>query len=323
MKRISPPKFNSQRSREFRIIKPDTSFDESELSEDYYKLILQQIKSRGLTNKKGIEFFVNRLFPNQSRLYDIFLRFHENYIKNKRYEERKIKGQALMDKLNDEKDNMEDAKNFGLQISKRKKKKGDKEELTEQQQRIYKRLDEIVDNVCLWIYLCVSPKRICIELCKNDSKYFFDLNPIIYNHWADWTEHKEKLVYAWKKSAEEHMFASQEFLLEWLDKEKHPELNMQHVGIVREVALWKSRMAGFLDRKKFGAKVEITDDQKQVRVLTGSDLNKFLEGITKAAKKINAEDVKEDEIEDMDEDGEFDFGSGEGNEKFDQSEEVK
>jgi hypothetical protein len=156
----------------------------------------------------------------------------------------------------------------------------------------YRFLDSRIEQIENMIYLCVSPKRICIELAKSCH----GLTPIIYHHWKDETKYLDRIKFAYTASAEEHMNSAHEFLQEWLDPSIHPELDMQHVGIVREIGLFRSRMAEFLDRKKWGKKVEIVDERPQTKVISGRDLQTFLEGINNAKKEIDEEDFEESDL---------------------------
>ena len=297
------PKFRKNRKRKWDNTWGEVEFfDPYEMNDFIYKMIVDFIRLRGLNNKEGIKHFVNRLIPGKPLLYDTFILYHKRFKKIQLIE----KKQLLVDKLNEEMDNMEEHKNFGLSIIKKKRKKGEKEQ--HEYQREFDFLDSKIEEIQNMIYLGVSPKRIC-EFYFNQYPKMFALTPIIFAYWAEETKHIEKIKFAYKASAEEHMNLSRDFMLEWLNKEKHPELDMQHVGIVREIALWHSRMAEFHDRKRYGKKIEITNETAQTKVISGKDLNAFLEGLGRVAEKINAEEREAESggEEDLDEENFIDF----------------
>ena len=293
---MSAPEFRKNRKRIWNNTSGEIEkFDPYEMNPTIYKMILDFIEIRGLTTEQGKKHYVNKLMPNKPNLYDTFLAYRRIYLQIVRSE----KKQQLVDKLNEEIDNMEDHKNFGLSLVK-KRVKGDKKK-----DHIYKKefdfFDKNIELIQNMIYMGVSPVRICEHFYPKMKS----ITPIIFAYWKDETKHIEKLIFAYKSSGEQHMYLSKDFMMDWLDKEKHPELDMQHVGIVREIALWHSRMAGFLDRKKWGAKVEVTDERAQVKVISGKDLNSFLEGLGKVAEKINSESEESEEGEESAEDIDF------------------
>lgn len=239
-----------------------------------------------INSRLKAKFIVNKFLPNKPHLWESYVAYRGIYYKNLEIK----KKQELLDQINEEAQDMEDHLKFGLSITKKRV----KTEKDDPYKKYYDFLDLRIDEVENLIYLGVSPKKICLHL----SKFIIGLTPIIYHHWKDSTKHINRIIFAYKASAEEHMNLSKEFMEKWLSNK---DLDMQHVGIVREVALWHSRMAGFYDRKKFGAKVEIIDDKPAQKVLKGADIVDFLSEVGKAAKRINdMENAEEIEEEDKD-----------------------
>ena len=274
--------------------KEEDIFDPYEMSESIYNRIVAYVESSGLKNKKAIENLVNHLFNGKRNLYKSYILYgkYKKKLQLREYKEKKLK------ELNEYIENMKEYREFGLSIKPQKQKanRGKKEH---PHKEIFDWLDLHVPQITELIYLGCSPKQICLKLgpfCAG-----LGLSPMVFHHWKDETEHIDELQYAYKCSAEEHMNRSSEFMREWL---ANPDLTMQHVGIVREIGLWHSRMAEFLDRKRWGRKIEITNDQPQRKVLDGKDINKVLQKLGDAIKKAedeeNGKEFEEEDLEDED-----------------------
>lgn len=209
-------------------------------------------------------------------------------------------GQKILDDLNEKKKNMKDHISTGLSITKKRKKIKE-----DSYQRFYNELDNRIELIENLIYLCLSPKQICLALIKPHKttegqtlqpiRY---LTPIIFHRWLEVTNHVDRIQFAYKCSADEHMARAEEFMLDWLSK---PELDMQHVGIVREVGLFHSRMADYMNRKKYGKQTTVLDEKPQSKVIAGRDMQKFLENLTTIANKINNPEENTEESNDSDE----------------------
>ncbi len=292
------PTFPRQQYK-FRIKKKE--YDPWLMDAFIYNLILNNIKLRKLKSDKAKEFYVNTMLPARP---DLWHHFNE-YAKIVEFNEKVAKNQRILDELNKILDDMKDTDNFGRElVSKKKKPREGSEE--DKYQKEFEYFDSNIDKIMEWIVLCVPPKRIVYEL----KTWFPGLSMTAFYYWKDWTKHGKKLAFAYKCSGEEHMHLSQEFMLNWLNS---PRLDMQHVGIVREIGLYHSRMAEFLDRKKWGRKVEITNEKPAPKMISGRDLTKFLEGITDAAEKVNSSEEKE-EVADFEE-VEFEDSEEEGNQE--------
>ena len=282
---MPPPKFRKNRPKETRITHGELKKrDPYEMNAQIYAMILAFIKKNNLKLGDNTAAIINKLIPGKPELYTSFRQFKRRYDADKRLE----KKQAQLDGLNKVIDNMEEHREFGLSLVKKRAKKSKDNPYQVQFDFLDKNI-ELIENL---IYLCVSPKRICQQLHPDCTT----LTPIIFHHWKDETTHIDRLIFAYKASAEEHINKGMEFMKEWLAA---PELDMQHVGIVREIGIYHSRMAEFLDRKKWGKKVEVVDERPQQKVLDGRDLNAFLQGINDAADRMR--EKREDEPNDNDE----------------------
>lgn len=269
----------------------DPEFDHLEMDYNTYCILLSALERMNFQTPKEKRIFINRQVPGKPNLWETFRRYKKTYEKIKLSKAK----QLLLDRINDKINDMEEAKNFGLQL----RKKRDKPE--DAYAREFAFLDNKIDDIEVLIYLGVSPTRICYEL----SKTFKSLNPIVFHRWSDSTEHVDRLIYASKKSAENYIHLGKDFLLDWLNPEIHPELDMQHTSIVREVALYYSRMAEFADRKKYGKQIKVEDDRPQQKVLHGADLLKYLSGLNDLADKLNNTQDGEKSNESSNEESEY------------------
>lgn len=183
-----------------------------------------------------------------------------------------------------------------MNLIKSSKKRGRKKDLNPEYKAEFEYLDSRIDQIEDLIVLCVPPIKIAQKMSDEwfaiSNYYKNGIRPTIFLKWLEETVYVERIKAAERYSAEVQMTLGVEFMKEWLNK---PILNMQHVGIVREIGLWHSRQAGFLNQKKYGKKIELSDGAPAAKVISGHDLEKFLEGITDAADKINNKKQEDEE----------------------------
>lgn len=270
-------------------IKEDTEvpeYDEFLMNIELYNRINNALeKNRIGSDETRIRQFVNRLIKSRPSLYRQWSAFHEIRIKLKKKEN----SDWIVNELLKHLENMEENKNFGLSVIKDRRGSGSsgsksrtkKSENTHEYQEFFDILDENIKAIQELIILCVTPKKIVIELSGRVGG-LRKLNMTIYYSWKDYTKYQNELKMAVKYSAAEYMHLSVEFMEDWLNK---PFLEMKHSAIVREIGLYYSRMAGFLDQQKWGKKVEIIDDRPQNKVLDGRDLETFLAGLGDVAER--------------------------------------
>jgi len=269
----------------------EIKYDPMVMDRVLYETITELLERANLKRWKAKIWFVNHLIQGRPHLWDDYYGFRYINLSLVRREIREKSYQELLDKIED----MNDFRNLGLSLKGKRK----KPQPQNPYQREFNFLDENITKIENFIYLTVSPKRMCMEFAKQMPT----ITPIIFHRWKEETQFIERLRFAYTCSAEEHMNQSREFLLEWLGK---PELDMQHVGIVREVALWSSRMAEYLNRKQWGKKVEVIDDRPQQKVMDGKDLKSFLSSINTIAGNIN-NPTEQDEFEEDFEEQSGDF----------------
>ena len=281
-KRNKKPEF-SERKRKVEV---SIRFDPKEMNPQMYERIRDYLRNGGDKDR------IATMVPGYPNLYETYKRYGDEYhrIKNAEY------GQEDLDTLNKIADEMEENLNFGLSL-RRNNTKGEKSERkTEHKyQAQFDFLDKNIELIANLIYLR-KPTKDIVNMMRD---YMPSLTNIIYCYWAKETEKVDELIFAYQSSGEEYMQWAKEFLMEWLVKE---DLSMQHVGLVREISLWSSRYAEFMDRKRWGKKIEIIEEKPQQKVITGKDLDKFLQGLNDAfEERDNDDDIKEEKRDD----GEF------------------
>lgn len=246
-----------------------------------YEWIRDFLKAGGDPNR------VNEMIPGRPDLMYSYLEYHNEYDRIKQAEY----GQDDYETLKNIAKDMEESLEFALSL--KRKAKGSKRKSEHKYKIYFDFLDDAIELISNLIYLGYSPKFICMKLSESMP----GITPMIYSHWKDETDHVDELIFAYKASGEEFMHSAKDFMEEWLDPNKHPELGVQHVGLVREIGLWKQRMAEFMDRKKFGKRIEIFDETPQKKYLEGKDLDKFLEGLEKArfGNPSESDEKKEEE----------------------------
>ena len=288
-----PPTFTElNRKRLFKGKLPE--YDKYEINFQVYEMVRDYIRS-GATKKD-----VNKMFPGKPKLFEAYEKYKSEFKQEKKLDNK----QKETDRLNKYIDDMEEHKEFGLSLIRKRAKKIK----NDPNKPLYNWLDSKLDEICELIYLCVSPKNICYNLLdKYTTARELKLTPLKFHRWKDITQHIEDLQFAYKTSAEEHINMGKDILEHAALDQK---LDMQHASVIRQLSIYHARMAEFLDRKKYGQKVQIIDERPQQKVIGGKDLDKFLSGLSEIAGKVNTpkinsfenvEDVEDEDIEEVEE----------------------
>lgn len=290
----------------------EIEYDPYEMNGEIYEMIKLYI-ANGFTEDE-----INQLIPGKPNLYSHYIAFSDSYEKKKDEEFKKwaeqekglmkvlnfeegrikakvtnekkkrkkeIKNKRITKKLTNKLNDIKDFRKMKQLIKSTRiggKKKGS--DINPEYKEEFEFLDSQIEKIEDLIVLCVTPLRIIAELNKVWKR---EVRPTIFFKWIEESKYIKRLKEAERHSAEVQISLGKEFMLSWLN---NPELNMQHVGIVREIGLWHSRQAGFLNRRKWGNKVEVVDDRPQQKIISGKDINMFLEGLTNAAKNREEEE---------------------------------
>lgn len=259
------------------IIDPKRKTSPFEMNELMYEWIKEYLENGG--DKSAIDSMLGI-----DGLYEAYKRYRWEYNRIKTSEA----GQPSWEILKQMAHEMEE----DLRVVQLLKKKQGKRKNDSKYEAQFQFLDSNIEYICNLIYTLRSNLWIAGHMkhcgCPN-------LTPIIFEYWMKETDKVDELIFAYKASANQHMAHAVEFMKEWLDPELHPELGMQHVGLVREIGLYHQRFAEYMDRKKFGKRIEVVDETPQKKYLEGKDLDKFLEGLDKSGR----EDAEEGDYEEV------------------------
>jgi hypothetical protein len=120
-----------------------------------------------------------------------------------------------------------------------------------------------IDRIEDMIMLCLSPYEICERLSVswsgisgNNEKF----RMLVYLKWCEETKYLDRITNATRLSADIEMSLGKDFMIRWLN---NPNLDMQHVGLVREIGLYYSRMAEFKNRGKFARRLKYEDNNER------------------------------------------------------------
>ena len=234
---------------------------------------------------------VNQMIPGHPELLQEYEKYGNEYDRIKQAEY----AQEDWEKLKKIVDDMED--NMKMIVSlKRKAKEENKSRKTEHKyQKFFDFLDANIDFITNLIYLRHSPKSIVSILRDIEPA----LTNMIFHHWKEETELVDELIFAYKASGEEHMNYAKEFMEEWLNPKIHPELNFHHTALVREIGLFHQRFAEYMDRKRWGKKIEIIEEKEQRKVIEGKNLDKLLEKMDSLVERRRKMDEPEESGENI------------------------
>lgn len=198
--------------------------------------------------------------------------FNEDFNENDLYEQRRQEENEK--RINELQDEIDKIKKKDLHSTiKRWDKRGN---LTEY-------LDNHIEQIEDMLFQCDSPKVIADTFNVPQYKMFL---------WSKETKHKKRIEIALEFSAEMRMHKSQEVLEKYL---KDPRLSMQQAGLVRELALHHSRMAGFRQPRVFGKAPEPPSKAPTVNIVSSDDMNKLVEAIRQ--KRIEGNNTEEADAE--------------------------
>lgn len=131
----------------------------------------------------------------------------------------------------------------------------------------YKFLDSKIDDIEEKVFQCQPYTKIA---------EFYRVKGILFAKWMKESIHLERIKIAIEMSSEVRMNLSEDTLTKWIED---PRLTIQQTGLIRELALHHSRMAGFRNQQVFGKKIEIEKPPTVINVVTEDGMSKMIEQI--------------------------------------------
>lgn len=138
-------------------------------------------------------------------------------------------------------------------------------------------LDGYVDEIEDMIFQCFSPKALSDAFGVPQYKMFL---------WTKDTKHKKRIEMALEFSAEFRMHKSEAVIEKYIND---PRLTVQQAGLVRELALHHSRMAGFRQPRVFGKAPDNAPKAPTINIVSPEDMGKLIEELRQ--KRLSGETV--------------------------------
>lgn len=121
----------------------------------------------------------------------------------------------------------------------------------------------------------------CTKVATMAFKY--GVKGIVMAAWCKGTIHIERIRLAFELSAEYRMDLAADVLEKGI---KDPNLEMQYTGLIRELALHHSRVAGFQNQKKYGKRPDIEVGIRPIQQITDTQMDRLIETFREDRKKL-------------------------------------
>jgi hypothetical protein len=121
----------------------------------------------------------------------------------------------------------------------------------------------------------------CTKIATMAFKY--GVTGIVMAAWCKGTIHIDRIKLAYELSSMFRMDLAAETLEQGI---KDPNLQIQYTGLIRELALHHSRMAGFENQKKFGKRPDIDVNIRPIQQITDQQMDRLIDTFRKDRKRI-------------------------------------